>query len=180
MDREKAIIQLIEVFRQHGYEGATLSRLSQATGLGRSSLYHHFPKGKEEIGASVLSYVAERFERMILVPLWNKKEPRERLQQMCQNLREFYCQGQESCLLNAIALGEGNELFKEQIQQAFTTWIEELAQVLIEGGIATEIAYQRAEEGVILIQGALVLARGLNNTKPFERIIENLPDKLLS
>lgn len=54
MSKEEVIAQLTKVFRQYGYEGATLARLSEATGLGKASLYHHFPKGKEEMAAVVL------------------------------------------------------------------------------------------------------------------------------
>ncbi|NJR74520.1 MAG: helix-turn-helix transcriptional regulator, partial [Scytonema sp. CRU_2_7] len=52
--KEKVIVQLTKVFRQYGYEGATLARLSEATGLGKASLSSPFPKGKEEMAAAVL------------------------------------------------------------------------------------------------------------------------------
>jgi TetR/AcrR family transcriptional regulator, lmrAB and yxaGH operons repressor len=29
---------LLQLFRQHGYDGATLSKISEATGLGKASL----------------------------------------------------------------------------------------------------------------------------------------------
>jgi AcrR family transcriptional regulator len=44
---------LDDVFRRRGYEGATLSELSRACSLGKASLYHHFPGGKDEM-ANVL------------------------------------------------------------------------------------------------------------------------------
>ncbi|ACK72322.1 transcriptional regulator, TetR family [Gloeothece citriformis PCC 7424] len=180
MSREKAISQIIPVFQRYGYEGATLSRLSQATGLGRSSLYHHFRGGKEEMAIAVLEYVAQWFEEMILSALRTCDEPLERLRIMCQNLDKFYHHGRESCLLNVITFGEGNDLFHQQVQQMLLIWIDQLAQVLIEGGIKPEEAKNRAQEAIILIQGALVLARGLDNTSPFERIIESLPERLLN
>ena len=62
MDRSEAVQKLVMVFRQHGYEGATLSKISEATGLGRASLYHHFPGGKQEMARAVLESVAAWFE----------------------------------------------------------------------------------------------------------------------
>ena len=179
MSKEKTISRLISVFRQYGYEGATLSRLSQATGLGRSSLYHHFPKGKEEMAAAVLSDVNQSFQKTILSPLQTQDKPRKRLKAMCQNLDEFYRQGQDSCLLNVISLGEGHELFHTHIQQALQTWIAALTQVLVEAGIEPEAARFKAQEAVMLIQGALVLVRGLEDTTPFEQVIASLPERLL-
>src|ERR1700749_1985402 len=54
--KEKAEIvgRLFVVFQDRGYEGASLADLSQATGLGKSSLYHHFPRGKEQMAEAVL------------------------------------------------------------------------------------------------------------------------------
>ncbi|WP_013320434.1 TetR/AcrR family transcriptional regulator [Gloeothece verrucosa] len=180
MSREQAIRQLIPVFRRYGYEGATLSRLSMATGLGRSSLYHHFRGGKEEMAAAVLEYVGQWFETTILAALRTRDEPLERLRVMCENLNEFYQQGQENCLLNAITFGEGNDLFHRQIEQMLKIWLDELARLLLEAGIPAEIAKHRAQEAIILIQGALVLARGLGNTAPFEEMIASLPERLLA
>jgi TetR/AcrR family transcriptional repressor of lmrAB and yxaGH operons len=41
-----------EVFRTYGFEGATMSRISAATGLEKGSLYHRFPGGKEEMAVA--------------------------------------------------------------------------------------------------------------------------------
>ncbi len=38
--------KIAAVFRLHGYEGASIRLLAQATGLERASLYHRFPGGK--------------------------------------------------------------------------------------------------------------------------------------
>ena len=48
MPKEEIITKLIPVFRYYGYEGATVSRLSEATGLKKASLYHHFQGGKSK------------------------------------------------------------------------------------------------------------------------------------
>ncbi len=38
---------LAEIFREHGYAGASLSEITNRTGLGKGSLYHFFPSGKK-------------------------------------------------------------------------------------------------------------------------------------
>ena len=53
-ERADALPALAEVFREHGFEGASLSLISERTGLGKGSLYHFFPGGKEEMAAAVL------------------------------------------------------------------------------------------------------------------------------
>ena len=58
--REEAVASMSEIFRRYGYEGASLKRLSDASGLGRSSLYHHFPNGKEDMAAAVRDWIVEQ------------------------------------------------------------------------------------------------------------------------
>ena len=52
-DRSAAIPALAEAFREHGFEGASLAQLCEATGLGKGSLYHFFPGGKDEMAEVV-------------------------------------------------------------------------------------------------------------------------------
>ena len=48
-ERADTLPGLAEAFREHGYAGASLSVIGEATGLGRGSLYHFFPGGKREM-----------------------------------------------------------------------------------------------------------------------------------
>ena len=55
--RDEIVAQLAEVFRTHGYEGASLARLGAGTGLGKGSMYNFFPGGKEEMAQAVLTHI---------------------------------------------------------------------------------------------------------------------------
>ena len=180
MLREEAIARLIDVFRQYGYEGATLARLSNATGLGKASLYHHFPGGKEEMAAAVLEHLKGKLEVGILTPLRGNTDPVERLLAMARSVDAFYNHGQQACLLAMLALGEANDLFHTQIQHALNVWIDALAGVAVDAGVDTATARQRAENAILQIQGALILAKGLGDTAPFQRVLAALPDTLLA
>lgn len=179
MSKEDAIAQLVPVFRRYGYEGTTLVRLSKATGLGKASLYHYFPGGKEEMAGAVLAHTRKVCEQTILDPLQAPQTPRDRLQGMVASIREFYRSGREPCLLAVLSLGEGDDLFGETIQDSIRRWIGAIAVVLEEAGIEPERARERAEDAIVEIQGALVLVRILGQTDPFERILKRLPEQLL-
>ncbi len=179
MSKDQAIAQLIKVFRQYGYEGTTLARLSKATGLGKASLYHYFPGGKEEMAATVLESANSWFETTVLKPLKADSEPEKRIQAMSQKINEFYCQGQETCLWSVLSVGEARNLFNSQIENILKIWIDTLTQVLIEAGVEPQEARQRSEDGIIQVQGALILVRVLNNNSPFQRVLERLPKVLL-
>ena len=177
MSKEDAIAQLAEVFRT--YEGATLTRLSKATGLGKASLYHHFPRGKEEMAEAVLNYVNHCFQTVVLEPLQGPDKPAERIDKMSKNICEFYRFGQDPCLLSILTMGDAKDLFDESVKGTFETWLDTLAGVLVEAGFNPTQAYRRAEDAIIQIQGVLVLSRSLNSTVAFERVIAALPNNLL-
>lgn len=171
---------IVPVFLQHGYEGATLSLISKATGLGRASLYHHFPGGKEQMAEVVLDYLNEGFTATVLNTLKSENEPIESLKAMSEGLNQFYNHGQNICIISAFSFGEGHSLFADQIQQALNMWLDLLSKVLVKSGLGEELALQRAQDAIIQIQGALVLTRVLGHTEPFERILKTLPEQLLS
>ena len=127
--REEAIVQLVNVFRQYGYEGTTLARLSAATGLGKASLYHHFPKGKEEMAAAVLQHINAWCEDNIIASLRSPCEPIDRLRQMSQKVDQLYEHGHQPCLFAVLSLGDSHDLFHAQIRGALNVWIDRSAVV---------------------------------------------------
>ncbi|MBW4661179.1 MAG: TetR/AcrR family transcriptional regulator [Drouetiella hepatica Uher 2000/2452] len=179
MSKAAVIPQLMAVFRQYGYEGASITRFSEATGLKRASLYHYFPNGKEEMAAVVLDYVTQALKDQVLAPLDSDRPPIDRIRAMNQNIDAFYQHGQRDCLLALLSIGEAHELFQGQVQQALKLWIDGLATLLINTGITPATAHQRAEDAIVQIQGAIVLTRGLNNTATFERVLKQIPEFLL-
>lgn len=180
MAREKLVSQLIEAFRLYGYDGASLSCLAQVTGLGKTNLYHYFPGGKEEMAKAALDQVNSWLKTSILQPLNSKAKPINKLQIMCDQVSKFFNEGQNTCLWAVLALERSsNDLFHTQIKLALTQWIEAIASVLEEAGLETQLARCRAEDAVLRIQGALVLARGLDDTMPFQRLMQTLASELL-
>ncbi|MBR8838818.1 MAG: TetR/AcrR family transcriptional regulator [Stigonema ocellatum SAG 48.90 = DSM 106950] len=178
MSKDNVITQLSQVFRQYGYEGTSLSKISEATGLGRASLYHYFPKGKQEMAATVLDHIYSALEKDLLTPLQGDGKPADRIRAMCQTVREFYNSGRSSCFLDILSIGDAQTLFQSPIRRTLNAWLNTLTQVLSEAGLDPESARHQAENAIIQIQGALVLSRCLGNTDPFERVIENLPETL--
>src|SRR5947209_5229638 len=72
LTREEVIDRLMDVFRRLAYDGASLAEFSKATGLGKSSLYHYFPGGKEDMGRAVLGRATKWLEEVAKVSLDGK------------------------------------------------------------------------------------------------------------
>jgi TetR/AcrR family transcriptional regulator, lmrAB and yxaGH operons repressor len=148
--------------------------------LGKTNLYHYFPDGKTEMAEVALAYVNTWLEDSILESLRSKAKPADKLQKMCEQVNTFFKQGQNSCLWAVLALGQSSDdLFHQQIKWALSHWIAAIAVVLEQSGLEPQLARYRAEDAVLRIQGALVLARGLDDPTPFQRTMQTLPTELL-
>ncbi|MCH8014302.1 MAG: helix-turn-helix transcriptional regulator, partial [Candidatus Dadabacteria bacterium] len=79
IDNETLIRKLTQVFRDYGYEGASLTNLSKATGLKKASLYHRFPGGKEEMAIEVLNKAGKWIEENIVSPLNSNLKPEKKI-----------------------------------------------------------------------------------------------------
>lgn len=180
MPKETYVPCLLQLFRQYGYDGATLSKISEATGLGKASLYHHFPGGKDEMVETVLDFIERWLAENILPALRSEGDALSRLQRMCDRLSELYDGGQQPCLSAILLLGSARDVFHAKVKAFFQVWIEAIASVLIEEGMDEGLARQRGEDVAIAIQGSLILSQGLDNPSPFVRVIQQLPNLALS
>ncbi len=172
---EKAdVVALVaEVFRELGYEGASLGRITQRTGIGKGSLYHFFPGGKEEMAAEVLTHVDGWFVEHMFRPL-ERDEPRAAIAGMWRAADAYFRSGRRICLIGAFALDETRDRFAAPIRQYFARWIDALRGALVRAGAGPAVAGGLAEEAVLGIQGALVLARALGDDSVFSRSLVRL------
>lgn len=178
MPKETFIPCLLRLFRQYGYDGATLAKISEATGLGKASLYHHFPGGKDEMVETVLNFLEVELERHVLQALRSPGAAATRLQRMCDRFNELYEGGKQPCLSAILLMGSARDVFHDRVRVLYRTWIDAIAQVLVEAGMERQLARQRGEDGAIAIQGALILSQGLNDPSAFQRVLQQLPTKL--
>ena len=178
IDDENLLAALTRVFRSHGYEGASLSRLTAATGLQRASLYHRFPGGKKDMALAVMRRAETWLQGHVLGPLEGTGAPATRIRKMARALDEFYEGGGAGCLLDALSLGEGEDLIRNSVRTTATAWTEALAGVAREAGLRPREARIAAQEGFMRIQGALVLARATGDREPFKRVLKELPAQL--
>lgn len=171
--------KIARVFRRHGYEGATMSRLSAATGLERASLYHRFPGGKDEMVASAAVAGSAWFGEHVLQPLSQPGDPAVQVKVVCQRLREFYDDARLPCVLESLSLPAGSEDLHQALGISLDAWLEAFTQLARKSGFPPAAARDRAEQAIIEIEGSLVLARVRGDSGPFLRTIRKLP-KLLT
>jgi TetR/AcrR family transcriptional regulator, lmrAB and yxaGH operons repressor len=176
IDDETLLERLSIVFRNVGYEGASLAKLAEATGLKRASLYHRFPGGKEQMAIEVLEAASKALSNLIIRPLRTDIPVEERIALAKQGLASFYKGGQSSCLLNMLSSPHGDGPFAVFISQSFQAIIEAFALAAKAAGFERRNARVRALTAVSLIHGALVVSRGLNSTEAFSLALQELDE----
>jgi len=177
-ERSDVLPLLAEAFREHGYEGASLALIGEATGLGRGSLYHFFPGGKEEMASAVLGEIEAWFETNIFEVLRTAEHPESALLQTLDATEEYFRSGRRICLVGAFALSDTRDRFSRALRHYFNEWRAAVAAALTKTGQTSPEAAANAEEIVLGIQGALVLARALDDPGIFSRAIGRIRSRL--
>ncbi len=178
ISREEALARLAEAFRALGYEGASLGALTEASGLGKGSLYHYFPGGKEQMAAEVLAHIDAWFEAEVYAPLRQTDDARAAIAAMFKATERYFQGGGRVCLVGVFALDATRDRFAAAVQSYFARWVAALAQALKQGGAKKPQAL--AEAAVAGIQGALTLARAMNDAAIFRRQLHFLRSELLT
>jgi TetR/AcrR family transcriptional repressor of lmrAB and yxaGH operons len=179
IDRTQMVERLFELFRSSGYGEASLSQISAVTGLGRSSLYHHFPGGKEQMLLAVIDHLDAWARHCLLEPMYEMRPAQHALERGLAAIAEMHANGLKPSLLALLCTSAVPEPVRRRLAVSFRIWISAFEVLLVEAGIPRRHAASRAEEAVGRIYGALTLSSALNDAEPFERAMTNLRQELL-
>jgi AcrR family transcriptional regulator len=130
-EKANVIPLLAEVFREHGYEGATLSRIQD--GIGGGSLYQFFPGGKEDMAAAVLVEIDVWFEQHLFEPRRQAYNVDLTIKRMFEKVTTYFRSGGRVCLMGAFALTDARDRFGLAVGGYFLRWIEALAEDAVLG-----------------------------------------------
>lgn len=181
IDDEELIVRLAGVFRDVGYEGASLAMLSQATGLQRASLYHRFPGGKQQMAEEVLRTTIGWASENVIGPLTRQGDVRMRWGEARDNLEALYDDGRKSCLLNMLmSPRNAGGPFTAEIKAALEALVDAFAHLARDAGASKAEAERAGQMAVTLVQGSLILSRGLGQSKPFDDALGAAGEALLS
>ncbi len=177
-ERDDIVPVLADVFRRYGFDGASLALIGKHCGLGKGSLYHFFPGGKDEMAAAVLAEIDAWFAEHVFRPLRNSDDPQRAVAQMFQVLDVYFQGGDRICLAGLFVMGTGRDRFAIKVKDYFAIWRETLADALARMEFEAPAAAAFAEEILINIEGALILARALGDPVPFSRMLARLRARL--
>jgi TetR/AcrR family transcriptional regulator, lmrAB and yxaGH operons repressor len=165
----------LDVFRNYGYEGASMSRLAESAGLEKASFYYRYPNGKKDIALAVAARASAWFAENVVEPLKDAGTPQQRVQQVTRRLRKFYGDGTRPCVLDTLSLRGGPPELQAALAGALQAWVAAFTSIALESGFSRTEAERRAQQAIVNIEGSLILSRVSSNPAIFLRTLAGLP-----
>jgi TetR/AcrR family transcriptional repressor of lmrAB and yxaGH operons len=178
-------VAMATLLRRRGYHGAGLNEVVAESGAPRGSVYHHYPQGKDAIGAAAVRLVGSGVLRALGggahggdTPHAAGRTPREALGVIAAQLSGWLQRSgfDEGCPVvgAALALGPDTPLTREACAEAFAGWVEALAAVYGDGGIDAARAVPLARLSISALEGAVGLCRAQRSIEPMREVAAEL------
>jgi AcrR family transcriptional regulator len=163
--RQKIIAAAAPIFNQHGYEGASMHALMEATGLEKGGIYRHF-SSKEELAVEAFRYAVEQAVKVRTSDLDQIQGTIAKLHAIVKRFAEAPSPVPGGCpLMNtAIDSDDGNPVLRELAAAAIRRWRSRLEKIVEQGIQSREIredAEPRRIATVLIatLEGALMMSR---------------------
>jgi AcrR family transcriptional regulator len=167
--RERIVDASAELFRRQGYNATGIKQIVAAAKAPFGSIYHHFPGGKEELGAEAIRTSGALYEQ--LIPAIFDVAPdavtgtRMFFAGAAQHLEETNYE--DACPIATVALevSSHSEPMRRACADVFERWIQAGAERHTQAGVSPETARELTIAMLAALEGAFVLARAARSTE---------------
>ncbi|AJG19669.1 TetR/AcrR family transcriptional regulator [Cupriavidus basilensis] len=180
--RDKIVRAAAVLFRRYGYAASGTNDIVALSGAPKGSLYHYFPKGKEQIAEEVIVYAGELVRATLAQLCAEHDSPGAIVRAYGVLMAGWMAQSdyRDGCPISTILLEIAPEAegVASAGNAAFAAWEAVLADAFAARGIprvrATELA------GLVICgwQGALTLAKVARSGQPIRRAVDELARQL--
>lgn len=179
-DDQKASLNnaLRSVFLRSGYAGASVARLAAATELGKASLYHYFPGGKEEMGRTLVREAVAHLQHRVFSHLGRGSDPIAAICQTVDAFSDYVEGGSQNCLIAQFAQENAPVLDRAQISGQFDEWQRQLASRFEDLDMKPKAAMRAARSLTAQLYGHLLTANLLGEPKEFRRGVKRIKAEL--
>jgi AcrR family transcriptional regulator len=161
--RERLITASAELFRRQGYVGTGVKQIVETAGAPFGSMYHFFPKGKEELGAATIRWSGAIYGQLIDLFYEPAGDPvgatRLFFDAAADTVRDTdYV---DACPIATVALevASTSEPLREATAEVFESWLSKLTDRFADLGLTKSQARGLAVSMFCLLEGAFILAR---------------------
>lgn len=178
--RERMIVSAARLMSEHGVEATSFSDVLEHSGAPRGSIYHYFPRGKDQLVLEATRYAGE-FVVAGLKEALDRGGPPAMVDAFGRFSRYLVTDSDfaAGCPVVAAGLG-GKPAASEAAGQAFRTWQRLLSEALVSEGVPEERADSLATLTFATLEGAILFARAQRSTEPIDRVLPELRELLES
>ncbi|MGA9276943.1 TetR/AcrR family transcriptional regulator [Ilumatobacter sp.] len=172
--RDRIIVATNELFRRYGYNGTSLSQISEAAEATTGSIYHFFPGGKEALGVAVIDTTGAVYRELFESIAAEHPDPVDAFENFFDSAADVLEESDfvDPCPIGTIAREVANtsEPLRRAAERAFSSWIASAENYLINSDIDPDAADDLATMFVATVEGGFVLSRTLRCTDPLRAI----------
>jgi TetR/AcrR family transcriptional repressor of lmrAB and yxaGH operons len=167
----------MRLFRQQGYASTGLQQILGESGAPKGSLYHYFPGGKEQLGAAAVRLAAELMGAMLSDLAARHRRPAAFVRAYCDVMSKWMEDSdfRSGCPIATTMLEtapQSPELTRAGVN-TLDHWIAIIAPVFEEAGSSNTQARSKAQNLIAMMEGALLLARIRQSSRPIREIAAN-------
>jgi AcrR family transcriptional regulator len=166
--RQRIVDASAELFRLQGYNATGVKQIVEAAQAPFGSVYHHFPGGKEQIGAEAIRVSGKLYEE--LIPAVFDVAP-----DLASGVRMFFAGAAQhlvetdyadACPIATVALevSSTSETMRQACGDVFESWITAGSERF--AALEPVTARELTTAFVCALEGAFVLARAQRSTEP--------------
>ncbi len=168
--RDRIIVATNELFRRHGYNGTTLTQISEASAATIGSIYHFFPGGKEALAVAVIEATGAVYRELFESIVAEADDPAGAYVDFFTGAAAVLEESDfiDPCPIGTVAREVANtsEPLREASERAFNSWIDAARTHLTAAGIPGDEADDLAIVFVATVEGTFVLSRTQRTTRP--------------
>jgi len=174
--RRRMLVSAAEVLRERGAAGVTIDEVLSRSKAPRGSVYHHFPRGRNQILLEALQFAGQSMTSAIddaaaggpmallrgFVDLWEDV------------LRESDFTAGCPVAAAAISISDEGPQLSGDAARIFEHWRSALTRSFAADGFSDSEAASLATTMLAAIEGAVILCRSLRSPQPLRDVAENI------
>jgi TetR/AcrR family transcriptional repressor of lmrAB and yxaGH operons len=168
--RENLVRTAMRLFRRQGYASTGLQQILSESGAPKGSLYHYFPSGKEALGEAAVELAGAMIHEMLADLAGRHREPKAFVRAYARVMAGWMEESgfRSGCPVATTLLetAPDSPTITAAGARAIDAWVEVVADVLERAGDARRVARERARLIIAAMEGALILARVRQSTRP--------------
>ena len=169
--RERLLDATVDLLRTQGPTATGTQEILARADAPQGSFYFHFPDGKDQLVAEALDRAAAATAEAIVGALQDQSiAMRSRVETLFRSVAEALAADDYrlGCAIGATVLEASSTLpaFRRLTEAAFASWRSVLTKYLLAEGIAAARADVLADDVIVGLEGATMLARARRDTSP--------------